>query len=283
MAGNKKPRQITNFDELAQMYKWHAIYLENKYRESYWLRYLFRRIPLFSGCGLTFFGVCLALALTDTFGVERNNEFLQGLEWLDAGHCADILFVSVSLLFLRSILPWQWFACEIKNDDERIDVENSRVDEEVGVVDADEGKSSKSYRKIWSKHLEKPIAFLLVFSAFLSGFFWIVAQDHALLLGLIIFAVITLGALLADRTLGFTRRNERYQLFANRAEGLIVESRSRKTILDKSGKSIQFNEEHLLDCSAFFEELRQDKHNATMSDSFYVLRLKERLLRATTA
>lgn len=113
----------------------------------------------------------------------------------------------------------------------------------------------------------------------LAGFSWIIAQNHTLLLGLTIFSVVTLGTLLADRTLGFTRRNERYKLFSMRAEGLILETNSRKQIKDTQGKPIEFNEEHLLECLAFFEELRLDKYNATMSDSFYLLRLKQRLLR----
>ncbi|WP_279462330.1 hypothetical protein [Aeromonas dhakensis] len=78
--------------------------------------------------------------------------------------------------------------------------------------------------------------------------------------------------------LGFTRRNERYQLFSNRAEGLIVESRSWGKICDESGNMINFNEKYLLECAAFFEELRLDKHNAAVRDSFYLLRLKEKLL-----
>ncbi|MGL6071874.1 hypothetical protein, partial [Craterilacuibacter sp.] len=115
----------------------------------------------------------------------------------------------------------------------------------------------------------------------LSGFSWVVDQAHALLLGLAVFSLVTLGAFLADRTLGFTRRNERYQLFASRAEGLIVLSRSRKVMAINGYKEIEFGEAHLLECAAFFDELRFDKHNATMSDSFYVLRLKEKLLSRT--
>ena len=256
MTEKTKPNQITNFDELIQMYEWYASDLKKKDKKSYWLRYLFRRIPLFAGMGLIFFVVCLALTMTETFGLQEIKDFLVSLRWFDVG-CRDwILIGSFVLLLLRSFLPWSWFAAQDK---------------------------TKTGRKKWETCWEKPATLLLLSSVLFGGFSWIISQEHALLLGLSFFAIVTVGALLADRTLGFTRRNERYQLFANRAEGLIVESRSRGKILDKSGKTIQFNEEHLLECSAFFEALRQDKHNATMSDSFYVLRLKERLLRATTA
>ena len=260
MAGKDFPKQITNFDELAEVYKDYSNNLKVKDAESYWLRYLFRRIPIFASTGLIFFGICFALTLTENFGTKKIDEFLLSLRLFDVGYRDHILIGSFFLLLLRSLLPWKWFA-------------NKETTQATGE------KKTKNWRKIWSENLEKPIALLLISSILLSGFSWIIAQDHILLLGLTIFSVVTLGALLVDRTLGFTRRNERYRLFSSRAEGLRLESNSRKQIKDKSGKPIEFNEEHLLECSAFFEELRLDKHNATMTDSFYLLRLKQRLLR----
>lgn len=264
MTEKNQPRQITNFDELTQMYSFHAIDLKNKARESYWLRYLFRRLPLFSGFGLIFFGVCLALAMNNTFSGDVD-DFLHSLILFEKESCDHILIGSVVLLLLRSFLPWTWFV--------------DKYSKEAGAeVNNESNTKNKTWRKMWTKYVEKPITLLLVLSALISGFSWIISQPHALLLGLGVFSVVTLGSLLADRMLGFTRRNERHQLFASRAEGLIIESRSWEKICDKSGNMINFNEKHLLECAAFFEELRLDKHNAAMRDSFYLLRLKEKLL-----
>lgn len=264
MTEQKPPRQITNFDELTQMYSFHSIVLKNKARESYWLRYLFRRLPLFSGAGLIFFGVCLALELNNSFSVNID-DFFHSLILFDKG-CRDIILIgSVVLLLLRSFLPQTWFV--------------EKYGKETGAeINNESNAENKNLHKIWTEHWEKPITLLLVFSALISGFSWIISHPHALSLGLSIFSVITLGVLLADRMLGFTRRNERYQLFSNRAEGLIVESRSWGKICDESGNMINFNEKYLLECAAFFEELRLDKHNAAVRDSFYLLRLKEKLL-----
>ncbi|WP_156560001.1 MULTISPECIES: antiviral RADAR system accessory protein RdrD [Aeromonas] len=258
------PKQITNFDELTQMYSFHAIALKNKGRESYWLRYLFRRLPLFSGFGLIFFCVCLALEMNNMFS-GKIDDFFHSLILFDKGFRDHILIGSVVLLLLRSFLPWTLFV--------------DKYGKEAGAeINNESNTKNKTFRKMWTEYWEKPITLLLVLSALISGFSWIISHPHALLLGLIIFSVVTFGSLLADRMLGFTRRNERYQLFANRAEGLIVESRSWGKIDDKSGDMNNFNEKHLLECAAFFEELRLDKHNAAMRDSFYLLRLKEKLL-----
>lgn len=253
MAQEDLPEKITSFDELIEMYEWGKATCQRERQACRWLSYLLRRTSMLAGLGLIFFGVCLALTMTDTFGTKEVNKLLHGLRLFDAGCRDEILLGSIALLLLRTLLPYRWF------------------------VD----KKAKTWRTTWSERWEEPITLLLLSGVLLSGFSWIIAQSDVLFLGLVIFAPVTLGALLVDRTLGFTRRNERYQLFANRAEGLIVESRSRKAIPDKSGKNIQFNEEHLLDCSVFFEGLRQDKHNATMSDSFYILRLKEQILQRT--
>lgn len=264
MTEKNPPRQITNFDELTQMYSFHAIALKNKERESYWLRYLFRRIPLFSGFGLIFFGVCLALEMNNTFS-GKIEDFFHSLILFDKGCRDHILIGSVVLLLLRSFLPQTWFV--------------EKHGKEVGAeINNETNAENKNLHKSRTEYWEKPITLLLVLSALISGFSWIISHPHALSLGLSIFFVVTLGSLLADRMLGFTRRNERYQLFYSRAKGLIIESRSWGKICDESGDMINFNEKHLLECAAFFEELRLDKHNAAVRDSFYLLRLKEKLL-----
>ncbi|HDZ8879958.1 TPA: hypothetical protein RUX67_004039 [Aeromonas dhakensis] len=264
MTEKNPPRQITNFDELTQMYSFHSIALKNKERESYWLRYLFRRLPLFSGVGLIFFGVCLALEMNNMLS-GNNDDFFHSLILFDKGYRDLILIGSVVLLLLRIFLPQTWFV-EKYGKEEGADTNN------------ESNTKNKTRREKWTEYWEKPITLVLIFSALISGFSWIISHPHALSLGLSIFSVVTLGALLADRMLGFTRRNERYQLFYSRAKGLIIESRSWGKICDESGNMINFNEKHLLECAAFFEELRLDKHNAAMRDSFYLLRLKEKLL-----
>ncbi|WP_323885932.1 hypothetical protein, partial [Aeromonas allosaccharophila] len=220
-------------------------------------------------------GMAMAQRRCSTIGIsylEMNNtfsgkieDFFHSLILFDKGFRDHILIGSVVLLLLRGFLPWTLFV--------------EKYGKQAGAeINNESNSENKNFHKIWTEHWEKPITLLLIFSVLISGFSWIISHPHALSLGLSIFSVVTLGALLADRMLGFTRRNERYQLFSNRAEGLIVESRSWGKICDESGNMINFNEKHLLECAAFFEELRLDKHNAAVRDSFYLLRLKEKLL-----
>jgi hypothetical protein len=89
--------------------------------------------------------------------------------------------------------------------------------------------------------------------------------------GLTVFSVVTLLSILIDRTLGFTRRNERYQLFEGRAESLQV------LFVSRNALNIPFAESHLLELAKFWEELRLSKHNDTVSDSHYLLALVEQL------
>lgn len=245
MSFDTKLKKIANFDDLIKVFEIESQKLKLKYKESYWVRYLFRRIPLFSGFAALFYGGCFLLTLSESVGSKVVNAFLFSIKPFYTEYSDEILIGAIVLLLLRTLLPCKWF------------------------VDFDD---SKSGRKLWENKIEKPIAVLLMSSALVSGFYWTLASEHPLPMGLISFSAVMLGALLSDRSLGFTRRNERLYLYANRAERLAILSRSRKEM------GIEFSESHLTECLEFFDALNRDKHRATVSDSFYMLREPGKLL-----
>ncbi|KJV32784.1 hypothetical protein VI06_04975 [Aquitalea magnusonii] len=240
-----KVDSITNYKELLTMLANEEESLKLKVKETYWLRYVFRRIPLFAGVGLIFFGVCFAMAMTKEIGFEAVDKFLKSLLLFDKG-CRDyILIVSLALLLARALLPWYFFDRKSINDSNK--------------------------KKIWNKFLDKPVTNFLLSGVLLSGFSTILASKYPLQFGIAVFSVVTVSSILIDRVLGFTRRNERYQLFCSKALGLQILFRSREKL------KIIFSQSHLLECSQFYEELRQSKHNDTVADSFYILSQIEQL------
>jgi hypothetical protein len=229
---------ITDYAGLNVVLKQTENNLQNKVTETNWLRYVFRRIPLYSAIGLIFFSVCLAMAMIDKIGFNVVDQFLKQFISFDFNWGLRIL---ISSLFLMLVL------------------------------------TPISKRKVFNKEIEglalwvKLSANALFITMFMSGFSVIISGQYRLYLGLAAFSVVTLSAMLMDRTLGFTRRNERYQLFASRAEGLQILFASREAL------KIPFAESHLLELAKFYEELRLSKHNDTISDSHYLLAQFEQL------
>lgn len=74
---NIKP--ITNYTELLAVLNATKVELKDKVKETNWLRYTFRRIPLYSATGLIFFAVCLAIAMVDQIGFKVIDHFLKDI------------------------------------------------------------------------------------------------------------------------------------------------------------------------------------------------------------
>lgn len=224
-------KSITSHAELVEFIKETENVLRNKAHETKRLRYIFRRIPLYAATGFTFFIVCLAMAIMEPIGFKVVNPLLKD----------TIPFVVVFILI--SLLGSVFFY--------------------------NETPSSESTEK-FDFHF-KFLTNSSLLNLLLIGVLVALTSRHPIFFGIIIFSVITFPAMLIERSLGFTRRNERYQLFADRAESLCILFASR----DKLG--VKFAESHLIELVQFYEELRLSKHNDTISDSHYLLTLVEQL------
>ncbi|MCU7964523.1 MULTISPECIES: antiviral RADAR system accessory protein RdrD [unclassified Shewanella] len=231
---NIKP--ITNYTELLAVLNATKVELKDKVKETNWLRYTFRRIPLYSATGLIFFAVCLAMAMVDQIGFKVIDQFLKQPISLDFNWPEWILGISFLLLLIFLFV----------SSTKQSDVEALSL-------------------------LSKFATNSLLLDMLLVGGLVVITSPYPLQLGLALFSVVTLSAMLIERSLGFTRRNERYQLFASRAEGLCILFASREKL------GVPFVESHLLELGQFYEALRLNKHNDTISDSHYLLAQVERL------
>ncbi|WP_145985749.1 hypothetical protein [Aquitalea magnusonii] len=125
-----------------------------------------------------------------------------------------------------------------------------------------------------SKWCEEFFSLLLGLSILIT-FKCLLVYEHSIIAGLVLYGTVTLLATVIDRTLGYTRSNERYLLFSNRAKNMAIMYKS----FSKMGVTLR--EEHIRECGKFFEELQLTKYNDTVGDSFYLLgQLEKRLGKA---
>ncbi len=115
-----------------------------------------------------------------------------------------------------------------------------------------------------NKWYEEFFSLLLGLSVLIT-FKCLLVYEHSIIAGLVIYGTVALLATVIDRTLGYTRSNERYLLFSNRAKNMAIMYRS----FSKMGVTLR--EEHIRECGKFFEELQLTKYNDTVGDSFYLL------------
>jgi hypothetical protein len=217
--------------------------LKNKAKETNWLRYTFRRIPLYAASGFIFFAVCLAMAMVEQIGFKVVDQFLKQPTSLDFNWREYTLIISFLLLQLLAFFTGKKFT------DKKIDGLGLFV---------------------------RLLTTILLLAILLSVFSVVITSQYPLQLGLASFSVVLLSAMLTERSLGFTRRNERYQFFAARAEGLQTLFASRKML------DIKFCEAHLLELAKFYEELQQSKFKDTLSDSHYLLTQLEQFKAASS-
>lgn len=252
--------------------------LKRKSYESYWLRYLFRRIPLFFGAGLIFYTACLAMSLLKVIGLDSVNSFLHSLNAsLDESIVPVLRSITLSLgSILSSLLHWL----------------NTHPGSHVTSLIRDFiTKDANSYHIFVASallmyimyiiiHLKcdffhgcitKAITKTLLLSSSTSVFFITINSKAPLIIGFIVFSIITVLGILTERMLGFTRRSERYQLFSDRAKALIFLFTRRRDF------NIKFQESYLTEIFQFQEELQLSKYNDTVADSHYLLTLVEKL------
>lgn len=231
------PNAINNYDDLIKTLSKERDELNKKNKNTYWSRYIFRRAPLFLGAGLTFFLACFLMATTKEIDLKSINAFLNSLV-TPVIRKHNYVFLAIYVFFIIM------YTTDI-------------------ITYFKETSNESASRKV--------AATAILFISLVVIFITAISNKHPVFFGLATFASLTIFSLLTDRVIGYTRRNERYQLFAGRAESLCVLFASRKNL------GIQFQESHLLELAKFYEELRQSKYNDTVADSHYLLTLVEQL------
>ncbi|MEN4933456.1 hypothetical protein MRBLMC1_001309 [Pantoea agglomerans] len=109
----------------------------------------------------------------------------------------------------------------------------------------------------------------LILIALMVLFFVALTAEQPIIVGVSLAGSVTIMALIANKTLGFTRRDERYQIFSRRAEFLATFYRSQQAM------NYVFTQENLQELKQFNEDLWRTKQSDTLSDSFYLLKKLE--------
>lgn len=215
--------------------------LEKKVRQTNWFRYTLRRIPLYSFAGLFFYLTCFLMSTVKEIGFSNINLFLKQLP------ISNLELVSFNILL-------GLFSLSI-----------------IGLII--EGIVYHSYNHD-AKYYSMPACYKIfvnffLITVFISLFIMVLNSNHPLLLGLAIFSTSTVSALLLDKTLGYTKRNERYRLFANRAKYMLNSIEFKKQF----GSNIC--EEQNNEVDKFYHDLWNTKHDNTVSDTSYLLKKLE--------
>ena len=226
---------IKSFDDIIELMKKTSLKLKNKSQETEWQRYVFRRIPVYAGTAMMFFLIYLLMTTIKVMPFDQVSQLLGKLSQFTLS-CSGIV------LNLPLILLITWF-------------------------------TSKNHTRHKYRKALLSLGLKLVTTAL---FIWVISlenKSYSLITGIMLFGTATFSAMLADRTFGYTRRNERYDFFSKQAKMLAIKYDSLKAMPNSS-----FSEQHLNEYLAFFEQLRISKYNDTVSDSFYLLSQIERKL-----
>lgn len=238
---------IRSYDDLIGCLTEEEAKLTEKANQQYLWRYVCRRIPLFFGFGLIFFAVCFAIALQESVGVVVMNAFLHGWSpwvWKMLG---GSLYFPVFIIVMLVAVVLAFLLCSCVDTDPQ----------------SNKGADGKSCR-------QRNALFALSMS-FIAVFCGVLASASPLYPGVAIFASITFIAMWTDRTLGFTRANERYEFFAGRA------ARLRELLEFRKSNSTVLKEKDLQEVVALFDELALSKYRDTVGDTFFVLKYLEGL------
>ncbi|WP_374518522.1 hypothetical protein [Undibacterium squillarum] len=248
--------KIDSFEAAISILQYEKGCLEDSRENTEWLRYVFRRIPLFSSAGLVFYLTCFSMTFVRDIGFTGVNKFLKAPIVIPCNG-ASIAFL-VALILLCFLMVWNLYLMKVKRNDGKGKLSFKEEVRRNGV----KGKSNQ---------MQKYITTCLLLMLLISGVALIRQSEFPLVLGLTTFSVVTFFSMITDRTLGFTRGNERSRLFATRAESLQIMLRSRLALNEKFEKS------HLDELYKFFDELRLMKYNDTVADTQYLMTQLEKL------
>lgn len=219
--------------------------LREKECKSYWPRFLIRRISLYAIPFLIFFTFFFCLSLTKTVGVEKASAMIDVLSlpsW-------NSLFWGVATIILMLLGQWLMFNRKFFSHTTNNTIKTSRA----------------GY---------KNCAHVILFIGFILLFLAIYGVEHKLYYGFLTFLVLTLCPLLIDRTLGLTRKNERFKLYIRRLE------RFNELNIFREKRNIKLEEHHFMEYIKLVDEADHSKNQDTVSDTSYIMTLIENKLKA---
>ncbi|GAP75184.1 hypothetical protein W04_1704 [Pseudoalteromonas sp. SW0106-04] len=237
---NQENSTISSYTELNHRLKSQKSEFDNNQKATYWKRYVIRRIPLFTIPLLVFYAVIFILGFVDDAGTKAAKLIIPNLPY-SVYLTPDVLCALILIALVHSLI--------------------------VGI-------KYKAFKKKWEV-CNKLIFNALMFAIVYSSSALIYYQIHAVTIGLATFAPLSIFPLLIDRTLGWTRQNDRFKLFSSKIQGLIELNLARKSL------NVAFSEGNVLEYLGVMEQFESQKYNDTVSDSFYILTQVEKLQQQT--
>lgn len=219
--------------------------LREKECKSYWPRFLIRRISLYAIPFLMFFTFFFCLSLTKKVGLEKVSAMINVLNlpsW-------NSLFWGVVIIVLVLLIQWLMFNRKFRSQATNSIIKTSRA----------------GY---------KNFAHVILFMGFIILFLSVYGCEYKLYYGFLTFLALTLCPLFIDRTLGLTRKNERFKLYIRRLERLNELNVFREKI------NIKFEEPHFIEYIKLVDEADHSKNQDTVSDTSYFMTLIENKLKA---
>ncbi|MCQ4094519.1 hypothetical protein NOM73_12590 [Erwinia persicina] len=241
--------KLTNFAEVIDFLKTGKEDLKNKSEETRLLSYFFRRLPLYFGSVLCFLLILQLMILVKAIELPMMNEQVKSV--LPHLRC----WVWLAILVLLAVVNL-WLRKKQKNT--------------ASKPSTDEIQSCKKKVSLCWKKIDCMVVSFIMQLALLFSVAWVLKTPQPVITGIALFGTVAIMAMIVNRTLGYTRRYERYQYFEDRMEQLTVQFNSFQHM------NISFTELHIRELAALFEALASSKHNGTMGDSFYLLKQLEK-------
>lgn len=217
------------------------IELQKRVCQTNWFKYILRHIPLYSSVGLFFYLFCFLMSLIENIGLFYIHLFLKQLPF---SNLETIGFSVLLGLFSISVIA--------------LIIE--------GVVYYSLNNGINYYHMPTCYNFFINICLITILS---TSFFMVLNSEYPLLLGLSLFSTVTITSLLVDKTLGYTKSNERYRLFFSRAKYML------NFINLKKQSAESFDKEQYDSVEKFYHDLWNSKHDNTVSDTSYLLKTLE--------
>lgn len=229
-------KAISTYDELQTKIAAKKQEFESKQQASYWQRYVIRRIPLFTIPILVFYSTIFALGFVKDIGSLAANLLVPSLP-------ISVYITSDVLCTLFAVVVVHFVFVSLKYEE-----------------------MSKNLR------LFNKLVFNLSMTATIYSISVLINYEiQSVALGVVVFAPLCILPLLVDRTLGWTRQNDRFKLFSSKMQGLIELNLARASL------DVAFGERNVLEYIGILEQFESQRYNDTVSDSFYILSKIEQL------
>lgn len=231
------------YDELQVELDEELVRLNRREQQTYWPRYMLRRIPLYGIPFLVLFLYFFFLGMSKNVGEAKVKIILAAIDlsWI-VNSFSMLCLILISVVSLLSMLI-QWWIFSTRGINENLT--------------NDEKQTSDTWNKFVAHF------FIIVF--LFSNFLIVQKLWFSIYYGCIVFLILTFLPLIADRTLGFTRRNERIKLMIRRVKRLREINYSRKKL------DLPFEEKHVLEYMKILDDADHSKNQDTVSDTSFLI------------